>query len=476
MEQILSGFGQDIGPAGLAGLVKALEAGYQVGANKTGGNALRVESLESSLKTLSYTHNHIKFWKMIPKSPAFNTIEEYNQISEYGGNASPFVLEGELPQGSDSSFARKYEKMKYLGTTREVTLQSTLVTTAHGDAVTDQNAQGILWLLGQVEKFLFTGNAGLAFNGDGAQWNGMDTMIDPTMVLDMAGGALEPTDFEVATQMVVDQYGYPTDIFFSNKVMSDLARTMYPQHRVGLPAPVNGVIGQSFDAIQLQSGPLKMNACRFIVKSPVPFATSTSVQAPVTPASIVAGAPTGSTGDHNKGSIVGSTTNVNYLVTACNRFGESAPTAVQGAVVAMTNTQKVDGNYLPLTITNAASLGAQLPEYYKIYRSVSTTVAGVPAAITSYSLIAQVPAASQAPGGTTVFNDLNFKLPFTSCAYLGELTDQVLTFRQLAPLMKQNYAVTGPSFKWGILLFGAPIMFASRKWLKIENCGDLIIS
>ena len=33
-------------------LNKALEAGYQTGANKTGGSALRVESLEASLKVL----------------------------------------------------------------------------------------------------------------------------------------------------------------------------------------------------------------------------------------------------------------------------------------------------------------------------------------------------------------------------------------------------------------------------------------
>ena len=35
-------------------LNKALEAGYQVGAGKTGGSALRVESLEAALKVVTY--------------------------------------------------------------------------------------------------------------------------------------------------------------------------------------------------------------------------------------------------------------------------------------------------------------------------------------------------------------------------------------------------------------------------------------
>jgi hypothetical protein len=477
--QIISGFGQGIDQAGLDGLVKALEAGYQLGPNQTGGSALRVQSLESSLKTLSYTHNHIRFWKKIPKSPAFSTIEEYNQVSDYGGTASPFVLEGELPQGSDSSFARKYEKVKYMGTTREVTLQATLVSNAHGDAVAEQNAQGILWLLGMVETYLFSGNAGLAANGDGPQWNGLDALIDPTMVMDMGGNALLPTDFETATNILVENFAYPTDILFSNKVMSDLAKTMYPQHRVGIPAPVNGVIGQSFDTIQLQSGPLTMNACRFITKAASPKAAATSLQAPATPASIVAGAATGTTGDFNKGATSAesaASSYYSYVVTAANRFGESAPTAVQGAAVVLTTANKTAGTYIPLTITNPASLGAQAPEYFRIYRSKASTVNAVPAALTAYSLIAQVPAASILVNGTTVFNDLNFKLPGTSDAYIGELTSQVLTFRQLAPLLKQDYAVVGPSFKWGILLFGTPLLFAPKKWLRIVNIGDLVVN
>jgi hypothetical protein len=63
-------------------LAKALEAGYAI-TNQTGGSALRVESLEGSLKVLTHTAHHIKFWKKIPKSPAYSTVEEYNQLVDY---------------------------------------------------------------------------------------------------------------------------------------------------------------------------------------------------------------------------------------------------------------------------------------------------------------------------------------------------------------------------------------------------------
>jgi len=100
-------------------------------------------------------------------------------------------------------------------------------------------------------------------------------------------------------------------------------------------------------------------------------------------------------------------------------------------------------------------------------------VNAVPGSLAQYSLISQVPVSSQAASGTTVFNDVNLYLPFTSKAYLGELTPSVLTFRQLMPLMKLDLAVLGPAYRWMILLYGAPILFAPKKWLRYINLGSL---
>ena len=133
----LSGFGVG-SESDIAELSKALEAGYQV-SSQTGGSALRVESLEASLKVLTYSASHIKFWKKVPKSPAYSTVEEYNQLSDYGGQNSPFLQEGELPASSDSSYVRRTQLVKFLGTTREVTHQASLVHPAHGDLIALEN-------------------------------------------------------------------------------------------------------------------------------------------------------------------------------------------------------------------------------------------------------------------------------------------------------------------------------------------------
>jgi len=54
-------------------LSKALSAGYQ-NPPVSGSNALRVESLEQTLRILTFNQAHIQFWRDIPKLPAFSTI------------------------------------------------------------------------------------------------------------------------------------------------------------------------------------------------------------------------------------------------------------------------------------------------------------------------------------------------------------------------------------------------------------------
>jgi hypothetical protein len=236
---------------------------------------------------------------------------------------------------------------------------------------------------------------------------------------------------------------------------------------------MNGQAGNTLQTIATQAGVVEFNPDVFIRQTPSPRASASSASAPATPASIAAGSATGSTGDHGKGAPTGSTY-LSYLVTACNRFGESAPTAFLGSAKVLTESEKTtNNNYLPLTVTNPAVIGAFPPEYFKIYRSTASLVNAVPGALASYALIAQVPASSQAANGTTVFNDLNLMLPFTSSAYVGELTPSVLTFRQLMPLMKMDLAVLSPAYRWMILLYGTPILFAPKKFMRFINIGTL---
>jgi hypothetical protein len=453
-------------------LAKALEAGYQLTA-QTGGSALRVESLEASLKVVTYTNHHIKMWKKIPKSPAYSTVEEYNQLTSYGPSSFAFTQEGELPPSTDTSYARRTQLVKFMGTTREVTHPATLVHPAHGDIIALENQNGILWLLERVEMALFSADSSLAYDGEAEQWDGLDALIDATSYVDLEGSALTESDVEEASNLIVEAYGYPTDMFLGTRELSDLVKTMYPRERVTLPAPVNGVIGQAVNSMATQAGHIEFNPDVFIKRMPVPPSAATHANAPATPQAVTFGAVAGADADFNKGAAAG-TNGYAYVCTACNRFGESAPSPVS-TNQNITQAEKDALKHIPLVLTNAAAIGAFPPEYFRVYRTNDLGSAGAVPTVASgaYSLIMQVPAASQTGAGTTGANDVNFILPFTSIAYMGELTPQVITFRQLAPMMRLDLAVLAPAYRWQILLYGTPILFAPKKWIRMINIGRL---
>src|SRR5690554_5048965 len=162
MSELYNGFGMATG-AEVANLNKALTAGYATSPEtQQNGGAFRVESLENSLKVLTYSDQHVKLWKKIPKLKAYNTVEEYNQLLSYGSDGGGFLSEGELPDTQDSTYQRQAAFVKFIGTTREVTHPMTLVNSAHGDVIARMNQDGILWMLKKIENGLFWGNSKLA--------------------------------------------------------------------------------------------------------------------------------------------------------------------------------------------------------------------------------------------------------------------------------------------------------------------------
>ena len=463
-------------------LTKALSAGYQT-SGQTGGSAMRVESLEASLKVVTFTNKHIKLWKKIPKSAAYSTVEEFNVLSSYGaGGAFGFTREGEIPQSQDSTYTRQTALVKFIGTTRSVTHPATLVNPAHGDVIALENQNGILWLLERVEDALFHGNSSLSFDGESEAFDGLDSLISTGNVIDLEGQPLQEADIEEASNQIIESFGYPTDMFLGTRAMSDLVKTFYPRERINLPAPSDGKVGLAVTSMATQAGNIDFNPDVFIKQGKTPPSAATSANAPATPQLLVTTVPAST--DANWTKLLGTPSgdnNFSYAVTACNRFGESAPrlmttsSAGAGTAQPVSAANAAAGVHVTCTVTNAATIGANPPEFFILYRSNSQgTTTTVASAVSSYSEIARFRCTSQvANTGTSAFNDVNLTLPFTETAYLGELTPSVLTFRQLAPLMRMDLAILAPAYRWMVLLYGTPILFAPAKWTRMINVGRI---
>lgn len=439
-------------------LTKALDTGgwSQAGGveSRVGGASLIVESLENSLKVLTYSDKHVKFWKKIYKMPAYSTVEEYNQLLSYGSEGGGFVPEGMLPDTEDSTYKRKASFVKFLGTTRQVTHPMTLVRTAHGDVIARENQNGILWLMKKIEHGLFWGNSSLAPGGaEGYQFDGLNQLIDAANSYDCAGKDLTDRDINFGAQLILQNFGTPTDLFMPFETLAKFSETFFPKERVIMPNQGTGYrAGLVVNKFQTHGGEVEFEPNLFLQKTkPVPSSATGGSYSPTPPASIAAAAMTGTNGDFAK-SGVGT---YRYQVTAVNRHGESLPTAAATVVIGTADVTR----HVPLTITNGTIVNA--PDFFRVYRTEANgTVA---------YCIAEIPAGSVNSGGTTTWTDRNLTMPNTYTAFMGEFTPDVICFKQLAPIMKMDLAVLSPAYRWMILLYGVPQLFAPRKWMKFVN-------
>lgn len=459
-------FGQGFGlgsSTDLSMLNKALDTGnygYANGvAGQVNGAALQVESLENSLKVLTYSEKNVVFWKKIFKSPAYSTVEEYNQLNSYGSEGGGFVGEGMLPDVEDSNYQRKASFVKFLGTTRSVTHPMTLVNTAHGDVISLENKNGILWLMKKLETGLFWGDSSLAANGaEGVQFDGLNTLIDPGNVIDLRGGELEDYHINWGAQMILENYGTPTDLFLPYETLSKFSQAFFPKERVIMPTANGGYqAGLVVNDFQTHGGPVHFNPDLFLQKTAaLPTVATGGSNSPSIPDSITAAVSTG-TGNDAVGSFAASGAGTyNYYVTAVNRHGESLPSAA--ATLALTSGDLAKS--VTLTIKNATSMTVS-PEWFRIYRTEANG--------TKAYCIMEVPASTTVAASTITVYDKNDTMPNTLTSFMGDFTPDVIQFKQLAPMMKMNLATLAPSYRWMILIYGVPQLFAPKKWMKFKN-------
>lgn len=454
------GFGQ-LAQVEVDELSKALSAGYQ-NPPVSGSNALRVESLEQTLRVLTFTQAHVQFWRDIPKLPAFSTVEEYNVQTSYGSEGGMFTRAGELPQVQDASYERRTALVKFVTTQREVDHPTTLVRPAHGNVIAQETQNGGIWILERVERALYTGRSDVIPEA----WDGIDQQIrnDPsaagTSIIDLRGGILTEDNIEDATNRVIENYGVPTDLYAAPKALSSMVKQFYPRERFNMPAPVDGVVGMSVNRVRTQAGLINLKGNIFLrsgknnsVKSAP--AAANAVRAPVVP-SVAAANTAGPIAASLFG--VGDVGTWRYRVASVNRFGESAASTAATAAI------NASGDEITLTITNNAD-SSDPTTGYNIYRC--PTVGG---AAGTEQFMVQVPRIAGA--ATTTFVDANRFLPNTSKAYLKQMNLQAISFRQLAPMMKIPFATIAFSIRWGMALYGMPIIYATRKHVVFDNVGD----
>jgi len=444
-------------------LNKALNAGQDrdpPGSITAGdGFALRVESLESTLKNVTYRMEHIRFWKNIPKLPAYNTVEEYNRIRSYGENPDAgYIDEGDLPSEDDTTYSREFSVVKYLGTTRRVTHVMSLVKPAHGNVLAAEAVNGTMHLLRIIERGLFFARSDLS----SLQFDGYEKLLEDNApaanIIDMRGQPLSEDVLIDGALTIQDSpnYGTPTDLYLNPRTKADLVKVFFPKERYDLFTKTSGgLVGLDIQGFTSPAGDVRFQADTFIDDGGAPNAVArgptatrpsafTVSTAPTTPANALSQFAAEDAGDYY------------YSIVAVNRYGRSAAQILVAGPTAVT---VAAGD----KVTFGLTAGANVPDWWEIYRSKVGGAAG------SERLILRVPHTTGA--AELILNDYNASLPYTTSAFMFQQNLENMSFKQLAPMVKVPLATIDTSIRFMILLYGVPVLYSPGKNVLFKNVG-----
>ena len=466
---------------GLASLQKAMQAGNITGrdtANQSlGQEPLKVESLETTLKLLEFRQKDLTLFSLLPKLKAYNTVEEYLQLKSYGEERGGFYGEGELSDVEDSTYVRRAELVKYMQVTGEVTMQAQMVR-SFVPAMRQEVENKMKWILRLANSSLTKADSEIVpqqFNSLYKQhqsvgtseefiYSTLEEYYNDTTVIDLRGKSLTQYDIENGAVNVDASFGSVSHLCAPTKVISGVSQEYFETQRILQGGTgVSGKFGTVAKSISTTLGDVDLAPDKFMGRKPekTNLSQATSLKSPSAPVVATLELVTDNLAKFGQAEAG----NVFYAVSALNRYGESALT-VFATPVSITEGQSVE-------IAMTASSGANATSGFQIYRT-EVTAAATSAGLNFFPIF-EVSAAQAAAGyenaGQGKVRDRGYFMPNTEQAFLTEMSDEVLSFKELAPISKLDLAVQSMSNRFICFLFGTPIVYAPRKMVRYINIG-----
>lgn len=474
---------------GASELLKAMRAGQITGTDTTDlaltVEPLKAESLEKTLKLLDFRMKDIRLINAMPKMTAYNTVEEFMQLKSYGTDRGGFYGEGELSDVEDSTYVRRSELIKYIQVTGEITMQAQMVRTNFLDVYRKEVENKTMWIQRRAnaaltkansdlipEEFnsLYKQHANIGTGGGDFLYSTLEEYFTSETVVDLRGASIKQIDIEKAAVLVDNGFGYPTDFFGSNTVVSALMQDYINDQRIIMASGgFKGTAGINISAIGTSINPdIKLSSDKFMKNDPPRRLTdsATSSKAPAAPTATIDPALAVDTLSKFQ---AGETGNVYYAVSAINRFGESPLTIMDTDAIAVTVGSSIDLQF-------AAGVGANTPTAFKIYRTKITTAATA-TGLQFYPIfsvsVAEVAAGYDGAIATKVRDRGRF-LPGMESAFLAEVSDDVMSFKQLAPVSKLDLAIISMSRRFIAFNFCTPQMYAQKKFIRFVNVNPAL--
>lgn len=443
-------------------LRKSLTTGYEHGTtDQVGFGATRIESLEKTLKMMVEKEKTSKFWASLKKAKAESTVEEFAYVNNLG--QANFYVEGGLPEEYDEDIRREFELVKYVGAVGKVPNVARSVNSIKEAVGLVQQLKTVA-IIRQLDIKSFFGDAHKVpteFNGFLAQF--FARVKNPSEnVIDLKGYAITPEVINQVGAIIEGNYGDPNNVkgwlsiqayqkyvdnliksktfFVNNSEVKNIVANPKVFELANTTGSLETDLHLKFKGQTYLDAPYpKLNA------SKTAFA-STHDKAPNT--------LSGATCTAAVATLTGSDLPANtydYCIVPVNQYGAGAGFEVKGVVVA------ADKKVVFTISDNGSTYPATA---FEIYRKPASLTG-----LSDYRFLKSV-----AVGDTK--EDDGKEIPETEYALFFDWDfDQVLTFKQLLPMVKMDLAVIDDSYRWLQKLYGTPILFNPNKMVVLKNVG-----
>lgn len=472
-----------------AELFKSITAGSKTGMQldgltMSGNDNLKVESLDSTVRLLESTMQHIQLFNMLPKQNILNTVHQFAQLVKYGEAQDFFMDEGETPSFSDTNYRRQSVDVKFAGVSGQLTHQSMLVKRLDSqNPYTAEVENKTQLLLQTISKNIATANSGLVsqefdglyqqhYDGVGALYpvTSLDNYYNDTCVIDARGQVLKDSFVQDACHAVVnDRFGMVSKIIAPPVVFKDYVERYQDQKRflVGQAGAISGATtGQQVTKIQTQFEPIDIVNDIFMERKESKRFNSpaTGAKSPQTPTS--GGTSVAVKTDTNTKFTDGAGSYF-YGVTSKNRHGESAMLLLTSTAQAVAATQSVELDF-------SISDNSYPATAYVIYRTEKDDLKeGKFYPIIELS-VGELAAGYDGAGVNKVW-DRNRVLPNTHSAMVLEPSSNLWEYLQLAGTMKVDFAITTLAKRFSVINYGTPALYMPGKVARIVNIGKKIV-
>jgi hypothetical protein len=378
-------------------------------ASLTGGDALRIQSLDTALKAAVQDFGHFKLYNKLAKHQANAYVDEWTEETSVGGYLGGSINSATgTANAYNGTYTRRTCAMSTFSTLRQIPYLLDVSKTI-SPALAVEQMNGIKQVLSDVEYLCFAGDHNInSLEFDGFERKILDAAISDH-VYDMNGAAMTSAApvIECARALAgYGSFGFPSDVFWNNAVQADMDMGLEGSYRVVLDGNPNSYMsGSPVSGIRSLWGNIATNWDVFLpdenMQAPFEVANSAKAATNGAPATVTTAASSDTALSKFSASRAG-----NYYWAATALYADGSESVLtKDSVQAVAAGEKV-------TLTIAASSGGTEVGYV-VYRSkqdgTNTTA--------DYRRVGRVVKG----GATTTYVDRNTEIPGSCKAFVLSL-------------------------------------------------------